>query len=63
MPSLNIANLQNLLKRAGSPWSARANKITALDSGGIASVSRISNSMEVWWVGANGSIGDNFWYP
>jgi hypothetical protein len=31
MPSLNIANLQNLLKRAGSPWSARANKITALD--------------------------------
>ncbi len=31
MPSLDIANLQNLLKRVGSPWSAHANKITALD--------------------------------
>jgi hypothetical protein len=31
MPPLNITNLQNLLQRAGSPWSARANKITALD--------------------------------
>ena len=31
-------------------------------SGGIAAVSRIPNSMEVWWVGADGSIQDNFWY-
>lgn len=29
---------------------------------GITAVSRILNSMEVWWVGADGSIQDAFWY-
>jgi len=31
-------------------------------SGGAAAVSRVPNSMELWWVGANGSIQDNYWY-
>jgi hypothetical protein len=31
-------------------------------SGGISAVSRIPNSMELWWVGANGSIEAAFWY-
>jgi hypothetical protein len=30
--------------------------------GGITSVSRIPASMEVWWIGANGSVQDAFWY-
>jgi len=25
-------------------------------------VSRISNSMELWWIGPNGSVQDAFWY-
>ena len=31
-------------------------------NGGITSVSRIPGSMEVWWIGANGSVQDAFWY-
>ena len=35
----------------------------AAGSGGrMAARSRIPNSMEVWWVGADGSIQDSFWY-
>jgi hypothetical protein len=29
---------------------------------GVAAVSRIPNSMELWYVGAQGSIEDSFWY-
>lgn len=56
-------------------WTARGVKLPAawrrfdLVSAGNAStnaritaVSRIPNSMEVWWVGANGSIQDAYWY-
>ena len=28
----------------------------------IAAVSRIPNSMEFWWIGADGSVNDAFWY-
>jgi hypothetical protein len=35
---------------------------SASPNGGITAVSRIPNSMEIWWVGANGSIQDAFWY-
>jgi hypothetical protein len=35
---------------------------SASPSGGITAVSRIPNSMEIWWVGANGSVQDAFWY-
>lgn len=31
-------------------------------NGGITAVSRIPNSMEVWWVGPNGSVQGAFWY-
>jgi hypothetical protein len=31
-------------------------------NGGIFALSRIPNSMEVWWVGANGSVQGAFWY-
>ena len=34
----------------------------ASTTGGITAVSRIPNSMEVWWIGANGSVRDAFWY-
>ena len=35
---------------------------SASASGSIAAVSRIPNSMEIWWVGANGSIQCAYWY-
>jgi hypothetical protein len=28
----------------------------------ITAVSRVSNSMEVWWVGTDASVRDAFWY-
>ncbi|MEV8097132.1 C1 family peptidase [Kitasatospora sp. NPDC085879] len=31
-------------------------------TGGIAAVSRIAGSMELWWVGANGSVQAAYWY-
>jgi hypothetical protein len=37
------------------PGSAAAN-------GGITTVSRIPSSMETWWIGANGSVQDAYWY-
>ena len=56
-------------------WTARGVKIpatwrrfelasagSASTSEGIKTVSRIPNSMEVWWIGANGSIQDAYWY-
>ncbi|MGE0690632.1 MAG: hypothetical protein AB7O87_08555, partial [Candidatus Nitrosocosmicus sp.] len=38
------------------------NSNNASRNGGIAAVSRIPNSMEVWWIGANGSVEGSFWY-
>ncbi len=35
---------------------------SASDTGGIAAVSRIPGSLEVWWVSDNGSVQDAFWY-
>jgi hypothetical protein len=34
----------------------------ASNSGAITSVSRIPNSMELWWIGANGSVQAAYWY-
>ena len=34
----------------------------AATDGGITSVSRIPNSMEFWWIGANGSVQAAYWY-
>jgi hypothetical protein len=34
----------------------------ASTTGGITAVSRIPNSMEVWWIGANGSVQAAYWY-
>ena len=31
-------------------------------NGSIVAVSRIPNSMEIWWVGANGSVQGAYWY-
>jgi hypothetical protein len=35
---------------------------SAAQRAGIAAVSRVPNSMELWWTGADGSIQDNYWY-
>ncbi|MET7692641.1 hypothetical protein ABZT06_32520, partial [Streptomyces sp. NPDC005483] len=35
---------------------------SASTTGSIAAVSRIPGSMEVWYVGANGSVQDRYWY-
>jgi hypothetical protein len=35
---------------------------SAASHGRIAAVSRIPNSMEVWWIGADGSVQDSYWY-
>jgi hypothetical protein len=35
---------------------------TAAPTGDIAAVSRIPGSMEIWWIGGDGSIKDAFWY-
>lgn len=34
----------------------------AASSGGLAAVSRIPQSMELWWVAPDGSVRDAFWY-
>ena len=34
----------------------------AFNSSKVTSVSRIHNSMEIWWIGANGSVQDAYWY-
>jgi len=35
----------------------------ASQQGGITSLSRIPNSMEIFWIGGDGSVWDAFWYP
>jgi hypothetical protein len=35
---------------------------SASTNGGIAAVSRIPSSMEMWFIGADGSVQDRFWY-
>jgi hypothetical protein len=35
---------------------------SASTTGSIAVVSRIDGSMELWFVGPNGSLQDRFWY-
>ncbi|MGW2891833.1 hypothetical protein ACWDDN_42325, partial [Streptomyces griseoruber] len=35
---------------------------SAATSGGISAVSRIPNSMELWWVSPNGSVEGAYWY-
>ncbi|WP_179861948.1 aegerolysin family protein [Bacillus wiedmannii] len=37
-------------------------KNKSYSSGSISAVARIPDSMEVWWIGANGSVQDAFWY-
>jgi hypothetical protein len=47
-----------------NPWNKfeLAPAGAATPSSKFAAVSRIPNSMEVWWIGANGSVQDAFWY-
>lgn len=35
---------------------------TSSTKGKIATVSRIPNSMEAWWIGDNGSVQASYWY-
>ena len=35
---------------------------SAASSGAITAVARIPGSMEVWWIGADGSVQDRYWY-
>jgi len=35
---------------------------SASPTGGITAVSRIPNSLEIWWIGNDGSIQDAYWY-
>jgi hypothetical protein len=44
------------------PWFEIAPTESASTEGSIAAVSRIPNSMEVWWIGVNGAIRDAYWY-
>jgi hypothetical protein len=45
-------------------WSnfTLAPEYSASSGRGIAAVSRIANSMEVWWVGTDGSVQGAYWY-
>jgi len=48
----------------GNQWS-RFDLVTAgraSTSGDVTAVSRIPNSMEAWWIGADGSVVDSFYY-
>ncbi|MBD2757225.1 hypothetical protein, partial [Spirosoma validum] len=49
---------------ASSAWGRfeLAASSSAATNGGISSVSRIPGSMELWWIGANGSIQGAYWY-
>jgi hypothetical protein len=44
------------------PWFEIAPAESASTEGVIAAVSRIPNSMEVWWIGSNGSVQSAYWY-
>ncbi|EJR58082.1 hypothetical protein IK3_05231, partial [Bacillus toyonensis] len=46
------------------PWQSfeLAPAESANTRGSIAAVSRIPNSMEVWWIGADGSVQGAYWY-
>ncbi|MED3548813.1 hypothetical protein P4522_32745, partial [Bacillus thuringiensis] len=48
----------------GSQWKRfeLASAGSASPHGSITAVSRIPGSMEVWWIGANGSVQDAYWY-
>jgi hypothetical protein len=39
-----------------------AGPFSALTYSGVAAVSRIPNSMEVWWVGRDNAVQDAYWY-
>ena len=44
------------------PWFDLAPAGSAAVEGAVATVSRIPESMETWWIGADGSVQDAFWY-
>ncbi|WP_148712692.1 hypothetical protein [Corallococcus sp. AB030] len=51
-----------IIKRHGWRESELAGPGSASGSSGIAAVSRIPGSMELWWVGGNGSVEGAYWY-
>jgi len=50
----------------GNPWRAYGDTVAiptaAAPDSGMAAVSRIDTSMEVWWIGLDGSVQGAFWY-
>ncbi|WP_158558283.1 hypothetical protein [Spongiactinospora gelatinilytica] len=44
------------------PWDFETFALGASTTGGLTSVSRRPDTMEVWWVGADGSIQHKWWY-
>jgi hypothetical protein len=59
----DLAGIRDLYPTGGWRGFELAPAGSASPNGSISVVSRIPNSMEVFWVGANGSVGDNYWYP
>ncbi|NED19018.1 hypothetical protein G3I31_12925 [Streptomyces sp. SID9913] len=35
---------------------------SASTSGSVSAVSRVPGSMELWYIGGNGSVQDRYWY-
>jgi hypothetical protein len=57
-------SVQDAYWYAGQPWRQfqLAPAGSASTTGGIAAVSRETDSMEVWWAGPDGSVQDAYWY-
>jgi hypothetical protein len=62
MSVLNDGSIKVRVASAGWRRFPIAPDGSAWVKGGITAVSRIPSSMEMWWVGANGSVEDAFWY-
>ncbi|MED2485619.1 hypothetical protein P4185_32800, partial [Bacillus thuringiensis] len=55
LPAQSIIPVDPFLQRTSSEHHSSNNK-------NISAISRIPTSMEVWWIGASGSIKDAYWY-
>ncbi|MBB2890638.1 G1 family glutamic endopeptidase [Flexivirga oryzae] len=63
LTSVDLETYSVTITRNAPPWRGFAlSPAGSAAAHGIAAVSRIPGSMELWWVAPNGSIQDRYWY-
>jgi len=60
-PPLRSPNWTYGIQSSAAYWDRRRDRSGSV-KGGIAAVSRVSSSMEVWWIAPDGSVHDAYWY-